>query len=680
MRPSSGSLNGMTDIPGASESAHSDGSPASAPTGGEIRFGYYYLIVIVVAAGLHAAAIWNAEPLQSANDRSRWATVWSLVERNSFQIDRLQRDSGWRTIDRVLVDGHFYSSKPPLLPLVTAGIYAGYRQALDRTLTQSPTLLTRHVLTILNLLPLVAALWLTCRIVDRYARSSTARLIVPAVLAFGTFLSPFSVVLNNHTPAAMTLVFSIYALLSIYSDGRRSAVYFAAVGFFAAATVANELPALAWCAICFAAMASKDWKRTLLYAAPAAAVVAITYFVSLRIQTGGWKPFYAYYGTELYRYVHEGVPSYWLNPQGIDRNLDSPPMYLFHCILGHHGIISLTPIFAITFFGWFRLWQDRRHPLMPLSAVTAALTVVVLGFYLMRTENYNYGGNSSALRWALWMIPLWTISLIPALDAWGEDRRTRLIAALLLGASVASAWSSVDNPWRHSWLYREMESAGLIDYSTPLEPLPRTITTWFPSLPGAADQSDESKPWVTFASVNEDGSSVQIRLTSLGIENRDERVIQKLKVNSAGSGSNLPDRMEFAVDRELFEGGSAPEEFLITPTEQPERERVLKFLQMVPGSYELLPGTNRYLRTDLRQDAFRCRFAAATISKTNGDNRNEHRIETYLCEEIPFGCLKFRIITRDGSSGTTISRKEFVVTGSNPPPPPISPLTPESFD
>ena len=48
-------------------------------------------------------------PLLSANDRSRWVTVRSLVETGGYEIDRYTRDPiesrHWNTIDKVVHDG-----------------------------------------------------------------------------------------------------------------------------------------------------------------------------------------------------------------------------------------------------------------------------------------------------------------------------------------------------------------------------------------------------------------------------------------------------------------------------------------------------------------------------------------------------------------------------------------------
>ena len=72
----------------------------------------------------------------SANDRSRWCTVASLVEHGTYAIDTqieivdpIRRHiHPWQTIDKVRHLGpddqqHYYSSKPPLFPTIVAGVY-----------------------------------------------------------------------------------------------------------------------------------------------------------------------------------------------------------------------------------------------------------------------------------------------------------------------------------------------------------------------------------------------------------------------------------------------------------------------------------------------------------------------------------------------------------------------------
>ena len=48
-----------------------------------------YAVIFAITLGVLGAAVWQVKPLLSANDRSRWCTVWSLVERHTYQIDEI---------------------------------------------------------------------------------------------------------------------------------------------------------------------------------------------------------------------------------------------------------------------------------------------------------------------------------------------------------------------------------------------------------------------------------------------------------------------------------------------------------------------------------------------------------------------------------------------------------------
>src|SRR6266704_3362502 len=85
---------------------------------------FVYLLVIALAAGNALASVltttvlyspakaWPKNrpphtPIFSANDRSRWCTVWSLVERGTYQIDEIIKVRGWNTIDKGRHNDHF---------------------------------------------------------------------------------------------------------------------------------------------------------------------------------------------------------------------------------------------------------------------------------------------------------------------------------------------------------------------------------------------------------------------------------------------------------------------------------------------------------------------------------------------------------------------------------------------
>src|SRR5690349_18881086 len=99
-------------------------------------------------------------PFLSANDRSRWMTIRSLVERGTYEIDDIVGQPTWDTIDMVQHRGrdgqlHLYSSKPPLLATLLAGEYWVINRFSGATLRDQPYEIGRLMLFTGNILPMV---------------------------------------------------------------------------------------------------------------------------------------------------------------------------------------------------------------------------------------------------------------------------------------------------------------------------------------------------------------------------------------------------------------------------------------------------------------------------------------------------------------------------------------------
>ena len=461
--------------------------PPSVDPAAERRRDRIGVVALTVAAcvGAHVAYVMQSVPLRSANDRSRWATVRALSEENTYIIDRAQRDKTWATIDLVRHEGHFYSTKPPLLPTILGHVVDGITATLGWTLSTRPIDTTRLVLLLVNALPMAVALALLGGIAVNTTRTTFAPVVAVLAAGVGTMHLPFVATLNNHTIGLWAAAFALAATLRIEVAACRRQQRLAAVlaGLFGMWCCCNELPAALFGLTLFGWLAWRDWRLACFWFLPAALVPLLFFFWTNYAATGGWKPFYMYYGTEKYEfYYDDGRPSYWMNPQGIDRNLDSPGMYALHCLVGHHGLFSLTPVLLVAVAGCFGLprFRDRfpdRFPDLdpatgqPLHArwlqfwaiAAAVLSVAVLGFFLTRTENYNYGGNSVALRWMLWLTPLWSVLMIVACDRF-RSTAFRAFVVVALAASVFSAVEPGPNPWQANWLFDALTQANLISY------------------------------------------------------------------------------------------------------------------------------------------------------------------------------------------------------------------------
>jgi len=442
-------------------------------------------------------------PFLSANDRSRWCTVRALVEPDMrvegapYAIDKVIQGPSWDTIDMVKhnrrfegpgeetlqrsedneqvilnwdgqqVDGHLYSSKPPLLPTLMAGEYWVIYRLTGATLGKHPFEIGRFMLITINVIPLVICFLLLSRLVERFGTTDWGRLFVMAAAVFATFLTTFAATINNHLPAAVCAAITLYAAVPIWFDEERRPRHFVLAGFFAALMAANELPALSLFAVVSLALLWKAPRQTLLAYVPAALVVAGGFFGTNWIAHRSLIPAYLNRGGggagDWYDYTYirgakgglaEEIPSHWKNPSGIDKGGSSWGVYATNVIIGHHGIFSLTPIWLLSIAGvvmW--LWKSRDRRLRELAAAIGGVSLVCLAFYLYKWQTYgNYGGMTSGLRWMFWFAPLWLLAMLPAVDALGRRAWTRGVSLVLLAVSVLSASYPIWNPWSHPWL------------------------------------------------------------------------------------------------------------------------------------------------------------------------------------------------------------------------------------
>jgi hypothetical protein len=656
-------------------------------------------LLIFVAIAVHSTALLNAKPLQSANDRSRWCTVWSLVERGTFQIDEIREQPGWDSIDIIRDDGHFYSTKPPLLSVIVAGLTWCVQRATQLfadvfnyvvtavrltwcmpraarwTLLEQTHAVTTSVLFVVNILPFAVSLVLLSRLLKRVAQTAWCRLFVLSTAGFGTLVTPYLMTLNNHTVAVAGVMISLFALERVLSEESPNGWYFAVCGLTAGWACANELPAAAFGLATFVLAAKRSVRQTVYWYAPAALVPIVAFLATNFIATGSWKPTYANFGSEKYNFVYEGVPSYWMDPDGVDRNVDSPWVYFVHSTVGHHGIFSLTPLFLLSLIGWCVSGSVRLRALRILIRVGAVMSVLVIGFYLTRFDNYNYGGVSCGLRWAVWLIPFWLLAMVPIVDAAARFTALRWLLAGLLGASVMSAWLPVPNPWQQPWLFHKMEAWKWIDYTRKPDELPRKLWTWFPSIPepvpqnGPTAEESPETPWVEFTSQAADGSELRRRLTCRAPKDGSSDLVE-VEVSEAVGDKPLRPVRNLLIDVESFVAGAPTADFVrwSNPAAVPLPQKLsdMTFVRALPLLKAYRAGKVRYLRLPLRNDAFRCQTAAAAVDFPPDNRLHQYRCDTWLCDEFPFGVAQYEIKVTDLDTGGIVHSERWTVSDCFP--------------
>ena len=406
----------------------------------------------------------HGTPFLSANDRSRWCTIRALVDERTYAIDSVHKIRGWHTIDKVYHPDkngikHFYSSKPTLLPTLLAAQYWLIQQATGETLESRPFYIGRLMLVLTNVLPMALYYVFLATLIEKWGTTDFGRIFAMAVATFGTFLTTFSVTLNNHLPAAISVIVALWAANALWYERRTSFWLFPLAGLGAAFAAANELPALSFLALLGFGLLFRingDTALSFVVSIVTVLIVAAGFFGTNYIAHNDLRPPYMHRSeddpTDNW-YAYEG--SHWLKQdKGIDNGEPSRRVYAMNVLVGHHGIFSLTPVWLLSIVGGLVLIFGKKKRLA-FAVLVATLSAVCIGFYLLRPQmDRNYGGVTCGLRWAFWLIPMWTLALVPAADIFGRRRATAALAVALLAASVFSATYACLNPWTHPWIYQ----------------------------------------------------------------------------------------------------------------------------------------------------------------------------------------------------------------------------------
>jgi len=440
-------------------------------------------IIVVLAAGLTLGLIITQghrikrddpkkgirTPLHSPNDRSRFLTIRALGDFNTYEIDEVIKVSGWNTIDKVRRPdtGKFYSSKPPLLPTILAYEYKLLKWATGGlwSFERSPLGVVRTIVATVNWLPFVVFLILFAKLLERITADLWTRVYALAAAGFGTYLSGFCITMNNHVIAACCCFIALYCAVLIWERGRSDWWLYAFCGLFAAFMSCNELPSGLLAAILFFLLLSRSPRNTFAFFVPAAIVPLAGFFWTNYLVTGDLLP--AYLHKDWYHY--EG--SYWDDPKGIDAINEPWWVYLLNITVGHHGVLSLTPVLIFGWLGMIRVagWGQQMRT---FAIIAVVVTLIIFAFYTgipvlepigLRPAR-NYGGMCQGFRWTFWLIPMWLMFVPQGLELLRGKRWGMWLALAMLGISVMAVYYAVRNPWTRPWLHQLLWTYGVLDY------------------------------------------------------------------------------------------------------------------------------------------------------------------------------------------------------------------------
>lgn len=418
----------------------------------------------------------------SVNPASRFATMEALVEHGTYAIDDTSLLSS--TIDKVrwppgdLPESKFYSSKPPLLMTLGAPAYWVWLKVTGIHFGDNQYLVASALEIAFGVVPWFAAMVLFDKFLLAFVHDPKSRVWGFVAMCAGGLLTAYAPQLDNHSLSAFSLMWGVWlAIPAVFgsrpapapapkeadgnsvdaapSAGASTGRLFAAglLGGLAVTFDYGVAPQVGMLGLAFAyhSWATGVWRQVIPVVAGGLVAPAAQFLIQFSI-AGTFTPFYGIPDA----YSYEG--SYWKTPSDFDALHEPRPIYVFHSILGHHGLLSSTP-FLVLAFGWFRLARSRTEKLFG-NAFWLAMAAM-LYIYLIHNTTQNYGGRCVGMRWFLVLHP--ALSLLAARVASASElpQRFPILAGGLIGVSAVTALSGAINPWEEGIVYAIFRAFGL---------------------------------------------------------------------------------------------------------------------------------------------------------------------------------------------------------------------------
>jgi hypothetical protein len=372
------------------------------------------------------------------NPMSRLATMDALVHDHTWVINKSVFRS---TYDKVSIDGKLYSSKPPMLSSIGTVLYKQLHEITGLSFRDKTK---GHAIKVMNILlagvPHVLLLIYAYLFLASLQLSPQTLMWSYACFAFGRLGLAYAVSINNHTPAELCGFAAFYHASCLRRGLSTNRWHWVGAGLAAGFAPTFDLGMLFCSSALGLYLLSFDWRKTLLLFVPASLPPMAAHFALTWSVSGALKPIYL--RPELYKYPG----SYWNAPKGIDA-LDEPRLtYLYNIMLGHHGLISMTPVIAFALWAMCRaIW--KRTQFLPEALTVFVPLVIMTVFYTLTTK--NYGGVCVGFRW---LMPI-TSLLLAFVPIWLANNRSRIAyGVFVLAAFVGQfhAFHGLHDPWSPS--------------------------------------------------------------------------------------------------------------------------------------------------------------------------------------------------------------------------------------
>lgn len=372
---------------------------------------------------------------------SRLATAYSLVHHGTWRIDEPKNPFEAATVDKCMIDGGIYSTKPPMMPLIMTAEYGVMHRIFGIDLAKKED--TRLAVKVMTLTLVATAYLATLVFFLLMARwfipSPWGRLAALLSLVFGTQLLGFATHIDNHLPAAGALMPALYLALGLATERLRPAAWrFTLFGLLGGLVFTLDMPITAFVAAAGLWLLWRFPKQAVLWGGTGLLLPLAVHFAVMVTVTGSPMP--VQMRPNLYLYEN----SYWRNPSGVDALNEPKLTYFFHMNFGRFGSFTLFPVLLTGLAG--AAWSLFRGnaPLRGIVLAAAAAFTLMTCYYVFSTN--NYGGAAYGFRWHIAAMP---VLLLMGAPVWNGMRRPWhwALFAVLVAVSCYSCWECFGTPW-----------------------------------------------------------------------------------------------------------------------------------------------------------------------------------------------------------------------------------------
>lgn len=416
-----------------------------------------FIFFIILIIGLTNNSIGNINPA------SRFLTMESLVEKGTFKITEKYN----YTCDKMFRDEDYYSSKPPVLSTMGAGIYYILHNFFNLNLPDKPYFYAENLSVYLITLILVGGTYLLLlfyfyKILVLLKIRKEYQTLLLLGLGLGTLYLSYLPTLNNHTIAGSFLFIGFYYLLKLRlgeaKDYKKNIIL---CGFFTSLSAVIDLPtgltflALFYIYIFF--IISK--RQTVYYILAGVPIIIFHLFLNLQI-TGDFLPvqFHPEFGD------YKNLIWNLLGSSGIPHQQNSL-IYAFNIFFGARGLLFYSPILIFAFYSIYKILKDKKNKFWKETILILSGFIIISLFYIIKIK--DYAGCSYGFRWFIAITPIIYFFII-FLFTKKQSSKFKNIFTIVLIISIFISMVGLLNPWSRIHTFIQIPKEKSIIIHSPL--------------------------------------------------------------------------------------------------------------------------------------------------------------------------------------------------------------------